>query len=326
MRRLAFVVAGVLVVGSLAGCPSKAPDDGGGVAAATGGKGAPVAKAGGAAPGGALTGKLVLYIPCGLTIPMKAVVQAFKAANPGLEVTEEYDSAVVLARRIIDKKERPDVLVSPGPTELGLVAEKGLIDTANQKSLGSFKLCVIAPKANKAKMVAIEDLARVKSISCPDPKLNSVGAAAQEALTNMGLWDKIQKQLVFAEIGHESHNHVAAGRVDAGISFLACPLDTNPEKLSKSKVTIVGVFPDGTYKEPSVEVAPLTEAKNPAAAKAFVEYLVSPEAQKILSEKELPGLSAETTGEGWPKLKAPEGTAADKASPAAKGEAKGAGE
>jgi len=207
-----------------------------------------------------------------------------------------------------------------------MVAEKGLIDTAGQKSLGSFKLCVVAPKANRAKMQSVEDLVRVKSISCPDPQFNSVGVAAKEALTNMGLWDKIQGNLVLTQIGSESHTHVSGGKVDAAISFLACPLDTNPEKLSKSKVTVVGVFPDGTYTEPSVEVAPLTEAKNPAAARAFIDYLVSPEAQQILEEKSLPGLSPETTGEGWPKLAAPSGTATKTREPAAKDEPRGSDE
>jgi len=236
---------------------------------------------------------LLVYIPCGLTIPMKAALEKFRAENPDSKVKDELDSGVVLVRRIIDKGERPDVLLLPGYTEMGIVEKAGLIDQDRHRSFGAFELCIIVPKKNPGNINSFEDIVKARPLSCPDPKINSSGAAAKEALTELGLWDALQDNIRITEIAHSSHNDVAGGKAQAGVCFKACPLDTAPEKLSKSKVTIAADFPKGTYEQPRVEIAALNTTEVPEAAQAFIDFILRDDVQDLLREKKLPGLMGE---------------------------------
>jgi molybdate transport system substrate-binding protein len=243
-----------------------------------------------------------LYAPCGLIVPLRETTAVYKKLRPEVEIEQEYDNAITMARRIMDKGERPDLFISPGATEMDILEEQGLIDTANKRVIGKFQLVVYAPKASTVALEKPEDLLQVDTISCPDPEVNSVGAVAKEALTTLGLWDKVEPKVQQTEFPIESHKWVASGKTEAGLGYKHCPLDTAPEKLSKSKVRVALEFPADSYSGAECYIAPLVEAPHPEAAVAFIDYLTSADGQKTLADNQMPGAGTLVAAAGEAKV------------------------
>jgi len=238
---------------------------------------------------GAISGDIQAYIPCGMIIPMRAVVQAFEAKHPGVKVKGTYDNAGIIVKRLTEKHEAADVVVSPGKTEMAKLEKAGLIDAAVEQTIGTFELVCIVPAASKQAIAKPADLKQCKTIAMPNPDVNSTGTSGQEALTKLGLWATLKPKMLLPNHAIEAHTMVAAGKANAGISYKNCPLETNPEKLSKSKVRIAFTFPADSYEKQPCLVAVPTKAPNKAAAEAFVQFLASAEGRKILADNGMTG-------------------------------------
>ena len=239
--------------------------------------------------GGRPAGEIKAYIPCGMIVPLRAVIDQFQSGYPAVRVVGVYDNSGVLVDRILKKHEKADVVVSPGSTEMGHLERAGLLDSASQQAVGSFDLVVITARAGKLEMKWPADLKKCRTIACPDPQVSSIGTAGQEALTKLGLWAELKPKMVFTTHAIEAYTMAASGKAEACIAYRNCPLETNPEKLSKSKVAIAFAFPTDTYTRQQCLVAPLKASANLSAARAFVLYFASPEGRKLLAANGMTG-------------------------------------
>ncbi len=289
VRVITFGLVLVLVVSVISGCPARntAGPEGKGLSVKLGN--APKGKAS-TAPA-ASTGPrrvVTMYVPCGLILPLREAAAAFEKTHPDIKIDGKFDNAITLAKMVRDKGDRPDLYVSPGARELGLLEEKGLIDEASKAVIGEFDLVLIVPRENPKKIHSLQDLTKADVITCPNPKENSVGMYGEQALRKAGLWDKLmprgEEKIVFTDKAIASHDKVAAGRADAGIAFKNCPLETNPEKLKKSAVQIACDIDHSLYEKPLCYIAVLKEAKNAADAKSFLDFLQTPEARKVMKD------------------------------------------
>ena len=238
---------------------------------------------------GDISGELTVFVPCGMIIPVRGVIDRFEEMNPQLTVKGVYDNAGILVERMANKGEEADVFISPGNVELGLVEKAGLVDASSAKTIGSFELVIIQNKNGKVQVASPEDLRKCTRIASPDPAHNSVGASGKEALSKLGLWEELQPKFVLTKQAIQSHTMVASGKVDAGIAYRNCPLETNPEKLSTSKVKVACEFPEDTYQLQPCLVAVMKGVKNPTAAEAFIAFMTSEEGLKIMDEKGMTG-------------------------------------
>lgn len=276
MRQAALVLVGLLVVMTVvlvAGCPrSQTPE-------------APL----GEAPPAAVTGELRVLVPCGMIIPLKAAFTAFETAHPGVKITGVYDNPGVLVEKLIGGTETGDVLVTPGSTEMNRLAEKDLVAEDSRQAVGTFELVILVPTNSKLQIKSPADLRKCKTIAAPDPDINSVGASGREALQKLGLWDELKPKMVLTKHAIQAYTMVASGKAEAALAYRNCPLDTNPEKLSKSKVTVACEMPADSYTPQQCLLAVLKQATNAVAAREFVNYLVSLEGRQLLSQNGLTG-------------------------------------
>src|SRR4030042_542012 len=120
---------------------------------------------------------------------------------------------------------------APGELEMRQLVEEGFVDAATVTDFGTLDLVVIAHTKTKG-LDSIQGLTspRIKTISLADPQYNSIGYYGEAALKSMGLWESLQAKLLLREDPLEGAALATNGQVDAGITFLTCPLDTNPEK------------------------------------------------------------------------------------------------
>lgn len=231
---------------------------------------------------------LHLFVPCGMIIPFNAVKKVFQEEN-GVRVKITYDNAVVLVRKI-RKGQRPDILITPGITEMNLMKQEGYIDGQDVTTFGSFELVVVVPKANPAGITSIQDLAedRVKSIAMADPKENSVGYYGQKALQKLGLWEKVKPKLKMHWHALTTVEYVCGGKVDVGLYYRACPFDTAPEKIEQQTWKFAGEVPPDSYPQIQVQAGILKEASHRELAQKFVQFLLTDATQKLLVEKGIP--------------------------------------
>lgn len=238
------------------------------------------------------TSGLVVYAPCGMSSPIAVATQRFREANPGAQVQVVFDNAIVLVRKI-RKGDRPDVFMSPGEVEMKQLVEEGFVDAATVTDFGTLDLVVIAPTKTKG-LDSIQGLASpsIKTISLADPRYNSIGYYGAEALKSLGLWESLQAKLLLREYPLEAVTLATNGQVDAGITFLTCPLDTNPEKADGSDVRIVATIPRDVYPAVRLQVAMLEETSQRELGRKYIEFLTSEAGQKAIAANGI--LPAET--------------------------------
>ncbi|GBC98148.1 Molybdate-binding periplasmic protein [bacterium HR17] len=240
-------------------------------------------------------GELHLFVPCGMIVPFNRLKTEFERQT-GIKVRITYDNGVMLVRRIREKGARPDILVAPGELEIRQMVREGFVDPKTVVTFGTFKLILVVPARNRAGIRSLNDLLKpsVRRIVIADPKLNSVGYYAQQALQRLGLWDKVKGKIVTHWHAQEAVNYVCMGRVDAGIYYATCPFDSAPEKVMSPTYKIVADLPEGSYPPVKVQAGMLKAAKNKAAAQRFLHFLVEPRTQNLLAQLGIPNF----TGKG----------------------------
>jgi len=263
-KGMTLTAAGCVAVGLLAGCGRAVP-----------------------AAASAAAATVTIYVPCGMELPFAAAQEAFQQAHPGVTVSMVLDNGNVLVRRVLDKGERPDLLVSPGTVEMEELEKAGVLKPENVRPFGRFELVLFTPRRNPAGVAHMADLTRpeVAVVAIADPAKNSVGRYTRQALEKAGLWEVLQPKLTFADHPITAYQHVAREKAQASFAYRSCPLKTAPDKLEYSKVRIVESVPPDSYGPAFACIAPLTES---ARAREFIEYLLSGAGQKLLGEHDIP--------------------------------------
>jgi molybdate transport system substrate-binding protein len=229
-------------------------------------------------------GRVLVYAPCGLQGPVQMVVTAYRQHHPQEPLEVVYDNANVLVRRVVKQGERPDVFISPGEVEIGQVARANLLDDRSVQDFGTLEMVLIAPAQRKT-VHRVEDLAspEIKAVALGDPKFNSVGYYGEQVLRARKVWEAVQPKLILREFPLEAFNLVAQDKVAAGLAYLTCPLDTAPEKASKQSVRIVERIPRDSYGPIRLQLGLLKTSKQQAAARAFIDFMLSAEAQQVMA-------------------------------------------
>lgn len=229
---------------------------------------------------------LEIYVPCGMIVPFQETIKSFAKENPGVNIKPSFETGSALVRLILNKGKRPDIFVSTGATEMKNLVDKGLIDTGALKEFGKFSLVLYASNSNPANITNINDLTKpeVKIIAISDPRFNSVGSYAKEAMESAGIWDNIKDKIVFTDSPIEALTLVASGKAHAGIHYDTCPFDTAPEKINADTLKVIQKIPAQYHSQIVSEIALLNEAKNKKLGSIFIQYLTSAKGQGILKK------------------------------------------
>ena len=119
-------------------------------------------------------------------------------------------------------------------------------------------------------------LQKRRTIALGDPASVPAGQYAEEALTNLGIWDEIQDKVSFGTNVTEVLNQVAAASADAGIVYA-----TDAASMA-DQVTVIAEAPEGSLAQPVIyPVAVVKTTAHAEAAKAFVDFLQTDEAMAV---------------------------------------------
>lgn len=200
------------------------------------------------------------------------LIPMFEEQYPGVTVEGTYDSSGKLQTQIEEGLEA-DVFMSAATKQMKALDDEGMIASDSIVNLLENKIVLIVPAGSDSKIDSFEKIGDAASIALGEPESVPAGQYAKEALTNLNVWDSIQDKVSFGTNVTEVLNQVAAASADAGIVYAT-------DAASKAdQVTVVAEAPEGSLEKKVIyPVAVVKATTHEDAAKAFVDFLQTPEA------------------------------------------------
>ena len=218
---------------------------------------------------------LTVAVAASFKRPFGEIARCFEAGYP-IKVEASFASTGTLYSQIVNgalydillaaDDKRPQVLHENGLADPPMIYARGrVVVWTNREDLcrvGNWKL-------------AIRD-SGVRKIAIASPTTSPYGEAAERALRKEGLWEAVTPRFVYAQDVGQAFQYVYSGAAAAGFCALA------------DAVSVVGR--EGCHfkigEAPPVEhsACVLKRAKNREAARLFIKFMGSPEAEKIKGE------------------------------------------
>jgi molybdate transport system substrate-binding protein len=222
---------------------------------------------------------------CGITVSaaislknvFEEVGKGFMAKRAGTKVSFNFGASGDLARQI-EAGAPVDVFASAAPKDMDDIDRKGLIAARSRRDFSGNRVVLIRPVHSNSSLLSFYDLQNreVRKMVIGNPRTVPAGRYAEEVLRSLNLWAPVREKLVFAEHVRQALDYVARNEVDAGIVYA-----TDALSRSKEVVTVIQA-PEGSHSTILYPIAIIKETKEMETAKAFVEFVLSEEAQQVL--------------------------------------------
>jgi molybdate transport system substrate-binding protein len=218
----------------------------------------------------ATSGSITVFAASSLKEAFTRIGQGYEAAHPGAKVTFNFGASSTLATQITQKAPA-DVFASASQKTMDTVTAAGAATGDQVFAVNTME--VATPPNPTTPVTSLADLAKpgVKVVVCQ--KDVPCGAAAAKLFT--------QNNLTVTPVSEEVDvkavlSKVVLGEADAGIVYVTDVLAAG------SKVVGVQIPADQnvTTKYP---IAPITGSANATTAQAFVDYVLSPAGQQVLT-------------------------------------------
>jgi molybdate transport system substrate-binding protein len=206
---------------------------------------------------------------------LDAIKQAYASQTPAVSLSMNYGASGTLQLQI-EQGAPVDVFVSAAPKQMDALESKGLLLEGTRKDLLRNEIVLIVPKDSTVAVTSFQDLLKpdVKKVALGEPVAVPAGKYAQEVLTHLGIYDQVNAKAVLAKDVRQVLTYVETGDVDAGIVY-------KTDALSSDKVKIIVQAPEDSHSPVIYPVAVIKTTKNPAAAKAFEDFLSDAQASAI---------------------------------------------
>jgi molybdate transport system substrate-binding protein len=200
------------------------------------------------------------------------VAADFAKAGKG-HIVASYGSSGDLAKQI-ENGAPAGIFLSADKKWMDYLAARKLIVAESRRNLLGNDLVLVAPIDSKAPN-SVDDLPTALGggkLAIGDPDSVPAGRYAQAALQASNQWSALAPALVRAKDVRAALAFVERGEAAAGIVYAT-------DALASSKVRIVGAFPPASH-PPIIYPLALVAGNDSAAARAFYEFLLGPEARE----------------------------------------------
>lgn len=204
--------------------------------------------------------------------------RGFVASHPGVTLFYNWGSSGDLQKQI-EAGAPVDLFIAAAALQMDELEKRKLVVPGTRKVFARNLLTVIKPADSGVDIVKPGDLAeaRVGRIVVGNPRTVPAGQYAEESLRALGLWDRLQPKLIFAENVRQALEYVARGEVDAGFVYTT-------DAATRGRAVKEAFRPaEDTYRPVVYPVAVVVGTRQPALAAAFIELLLSREGQAVLS-------------------------------------------
>lgn len=219
--------------------------------------------------------QLIVSAAASLTDAFGDIEPAFEKAHPGVDVVMNFASSGALYRQI-EQGAPADVFASANPKWMKKAIGSGFVTQGEDVVFARNSLVLATPADNPANITTVKDLTgnAVGTIGIGTPETVPAGQYAKGALLAQKLYDTLTPKMIFGESVRQVLDYLSRGEVDCGFVYR-----TDAVKAGKA-VRIIEEIP--LEKPVSYPIAVLKDAPTPTLAKAFVDFVRSPEGIKLL--------------------------------------------
>jgi molybdate transport system substrate-binding protein len=224
---------------------------------------------------GARADEVTLIAPGGIRDAIQKMVPDFERRT-GHTVKATFGSGGGTKKRVMSGEPFDVPIVQPPLPE---VLATGHVIASTETPLAVVPVAVAVRKgAAKPDISTPEAVSRMllaaKSVAYPDPTRGAAaGASFDETLGKLGIAEQMQPKIVRAQGGTGTMALLAKGEVEIGLTFLS--------EIHDPGVEVVGLLPREVSTPTALVGYVSTHARSPAAAKALLAYLSSPEVAGI---------------------------------------------
>jgi len=216
------------------------------------------------------SGSITVFAASSLKEAFTQIGKGYEAAHPGAKVTFNFGASSTLATQITQKAPA-DVFASASQKTMDTVTAAGAASGDQVFAVNTMEIAT--PPTPTTPVTSLADLAKpgVKVVICQ--KDVPCGAAAAKLFT--------QNNLTVTPVSEEVDvkavlSKVVLGEADAGIVYVTDVLAAGAK--------VVGVqIPADQNVTTKYPIAPITGSANAATAQAFVDYVLSPAGQQVLT-------------------------------------------
>jgi len=220
--------------------------------------------------------ELTVSVAVSMKEAVEEIGRPFAQAHSGVTVRYNLGASGDLQKQI-EAGAPVDVFVSAASRQMDELESKRLIVAATRRAFARNVLVAVAPADSPLDLwpTALAD-PRVTRIAIGNPRTVPVGKYAEEALRALGLWDRIQRKLVYAENVRQVLEYVARGEVEIGFVY-ATDATTRAGKVKE-------VFrpAEDTYHPIIYPAAVVASSRQPRLAGLFLDALASLDGQAIV--------------------------------------------
>lgn len=219
--------------------------------------------------------ELTISAAASLTESLNEIKTLYAKKAPNVTLTFNYGASGTLQQQI-EQGAPADLFLSAGKKQMDALVSKQLIDSATAKNLLLNDLVLIVPNDSKLAISKIEDLSKdeVKKLAVGTPESVPAGSYAKETLTYYKLWDALQPKVVLTKDVKQVLSYVETGNTEAGFVY-------KTDAASSKNVKIILTADPASHASIEYPIGIIKASKQPAAAKAFYDYLLTKEALDV---------------------------------------------
>jgi len=205
------------------------------------------------------------------------VKATYEKMVPNVELEINYGSSGHLQKQI-EQGAPVDIFLSAGKKQMDELEAKGLLILGTRTNLLGNKLVLIVAKEKKSSLRSFAGLLdKAQAISIGQPETVPAGKYAKETLTNLRLWEKLEKRIMFAKDVRQVLAYVESGNVDAGLVYQS-------DTLALKSGAVVATAPAGSHSAIVYPMAEIKGSKSRVETVKFSAFLQTAEAAKIFEK------------------------------------------
>ncbi|BFH13653.1 molybdate ABC transporter substrate-binding protein [Paenibacillus melissococcoides] len=222
--------------------------------------------------------ELTVSAAVSLTDALSEIQTLYESTHAGVRLHFNFGGSGALQKQL-EQGAPADLFFSAAVSPMEQLVRKQIVNANDQISLLTNELAVIVPSDSKTVVQSgaglLQDGLRTVAIGIPESV--PAGSYAKEALTNAGLWDRLQPKLVQAKDVRQVLQYVATGNADAGMVY-------KTDAMTTTDVKIAYIIDPSTHTPIEYPLGMVAATKHREEAERFYRYLQTEEALNIFEK------------------------------------------
>lgn len=221
--------------------------------------------------------ELTISAAVSLTDALHEIKAIYEEEN-NVELTFNFGGSGTLAQQI--KQGAPvDVFISANQDWMDTLQEEELILDDTRDDVTGNSIVLITQKDSALDYESIEDISAddLDQIAIGNPESVPAGNYAEQTLKHIGLWDDLEDKFVLAKDVRQVLTYVESGNTDIGFVY-------ESDALTSDQIKILTAAERDWHDSIIYPGAIITDTKHENEATAFLDYLLSDEAQNVLEK------------------------------------------